>query len=490
MVYIGIDLGTTNLKAAVYDGQFRCIATESEPVAYEKEGDRVEFDPEKYFLSLTRVVARLISSGSAAPGEVRCIGLTGQAETLVVLDREGKPLMNAISWMDERSREECRDIAECFTPEEIEAVTGQMAVLPTWPATKILWLKRNRPDVYKNAATYMLLKDFITFRLTGRMLADCSIATFSFYFDIYNRCYWQKMLDIIGIEPGQLPPLAEPGSRAGTLTPEAARLCSLPQSAEVNLGTLDHFAGMIGTGNTREGWISLSTGTVMALAVMAKKPENGSYGIAMHYGFRPGTYVMLPVAESGGVCLEWFRNTCMSGITYGEMNEELEKRDLPGQILFLPYLVGTNAPEFDEKACGLFYGLRGNNDVIDMAGAVMEGVAFLLRKNCDSIVKTGMALTGIIATGGGAKSPVWCQMQADITGLPVMVPREKETACLGAAIMAAAGMGDFASLEEVCALANGVEMHYEPHCTPAYERKYRQFGFLYDAMTQAARMDE
>ena len=489
MYYIGIDLGTTNLKAAVYDQDFRCIGAETEPVAYEKEGDRVEFDAEEYFRSLTRVVGRLFASGRAVPEEVRSIGLTGQAETLIVLDGDGKPLMNAISWMDERSREECRDIAGCFSSEEIEAVTGQMAVLPTWPATKILWLKRNRKDVFENAGTYMLLKDFITYRLTGRMLADCSIATFSFYFDIYHRCYWQKMLDVIGINKGQLPPLAEPCSMAGPLTSEAASLCGLPQSVQVDLGTLDHFAGMIGTGNTQEGLVSLSTGTVMALATMAKKPENGNYGIAMHYGFQPGTYVMLPVAESGGVCLEWFRSACMPGISYQEMNEELEKRKLPGQVLFLPYLVGTNAPEFDEKACGLFYGLRGNCDAFDLAGAVMEGVSFLLKKNCDFIMQAGIPLTGIIATGGGAKSSVWCQMQADITGLPVLVPREREAACLGAAIAGAVGIGDFHSFEEACAKANGVEKRYEPQPRPMYEKKYRQFCHLYKAMTQAARMD-
>ena len=489
MYYIGIDLGTTNLKAAAYDSQFRCIGAETEPVTYEKEGDRVEFDAEEYFVSLTRVISRLLSSGKFSAEEIRSIGLTGQAETLVVLDGMGRPLMNAISWMDERSREECGKIAECFSPEEIEAVTGQMAVLPTWPATKILWLKNNQRDIFENAATYMLLKDYITFRLTGRMLADCSIATFSFYFDIYNRCYWQKMLDVIGISAAQLPPLAEPCSQAGSLTPEAALLCGLRESVAVNVGTLDHFAGMIGTGNIQEGSVSLSTGTVMALAALAKRPENGNYGIAMHYGFRPGTYVMLPVAESGGVCLEWFRSVCMPGISYGEMNEVLESRKLPGPVLFLPYLVGTNAPEFDEKACGLFYGLRGGCDIFDMAGAVMEGVAFLLRKNCESIVKAGMGLTGIIATGGGAKSPVWCQMQADITGLPVMVPRETEATCLGAAIAGAAGVGDFGSVEEACRLANGIEKRYEPHPDPLYERKYRQFCFLYQAMTEAARME-
>jgi glycerol kinase len=165
------------------------------------------------------------------------------------------------------------------------------------------------------------------------------------------------------------------------------------------VGTLDHFAGMIGTGNIAPGGITLSTGTVMALATMCGTPTPKSCGCAMHYGFLPDTYVMLPVAESGGVSLEWFRRSCMAA-DYDEMNKTLSKRG-PNELLFLPYLVGTNAPEFDSKANGVFWGLRQEHDAIDMAGAVLEGVACVLRKNCDHIAANGVKLSSIIATGGG-----------------------------------------------------------------------------------------
>ena len=363
-----------------------------------------------------------------------------------------------------------------------------MAVLPTWPATKILWLKNNKPEIFGNAATYMMLKDFVVFKLTGKKMADMSIATFTFYFDIYEKKYWQKMLDAIGISENQLPQLAEPCTVAGVLTADSAAAMELTTATKVNIGTLDHFTGMIGTGNVQLGGMTLSTGTVMALTTMSAEPAPRDSGIAMHYGFLPDTHIMLPVAESGGVSLEWFRRTCMGEVTYDMMNTELSKRQLPNNLIFLPYLVGTNSPEFDADASGTFFGLRQENDVYDMACAVMEGVAFMLRKNCDHIRNKGTEIKHIIATGGGSKSPIWCQLQADITGLPVVIPTEKEAACLGAAMIAAVSDGKFADYTAAADACVSMSHRYEPNPTDFLDRKYRQFCALYQAALDVARM--
>ena len=334
----------------------------------------------------------------------------------------------------------------------------------------------------------MLLKDYIVYALTGKMLADMSIATFSFYFDIYNKVYWQDMLDAIGISEDQLPALCEPCSVAGMTTDTITGALGLKQATEINVGTLDHFAGMIGTGNTRPGGITLSTGTVMALTVMADGEKAKSSGIAMHYGYLPNTRIMLPVAESGGVSLEWFRRTCMGTIDYDVMNAELVKRE-PSELLFLPYLVGTNAPEFHGEATGVFWGLRQEHDAVDMAGAVMEGVSFVLRKNCDKITENGVKLKRIIATGGGAKSAYWCQLHADITGIPVVIPREKEAACLGAAMIAAVSDRRFADLTDAADHCVCVTGSYEPVKRKHLERKYRRFCALYDASLRLAHIE-
>ena len=362
-MYIGVDLGSTNIKAAIYDKEFCLLDRQSRPVNYIRENGFVEFDAEAYLADLVGLLGDMMRSNGVS--HVDEIAFTGQAESLVVLGADGKPLMNAISWMDERSVEECKELSEKFDSRTCEEITGQMAVLPTWPATKILWLKRNRPEIYENAATYMLLKDYIIYGLTGEKKADMSIATFSFYFDIYNKCYWQEMLEAIGISEKQLPQLCEPCSVASNLTAEVAEKMGLTTVTRVNVGTLDHFAGMIGTGNIAPGGITLSTGTVMALATMASEATPKNTGIAMHYGFLPDTHVMLPVAESGGVSLEWFKRSCMA-VDYDTMNRELAVRE-PNELLFLPYLVGTNAPEFDAEANGVFWGLRQEHDAIDMA---------------------------------------------------------------------------------------------------------------------------
>jgi len=296
------------------------------------------------------------------------------------------------------------------------------------------------------------------------------------------------MLNAIGITADRLPPLAEPCSVAGGLTAEAANATGLDCSTLVNHGTLDHFAGMIGTGNTEVGGVTLSTGTVMALAAMSAEPAPRDSGIAMHYGFVPDTHVMLPVAESGGVSLEWFHRTCMGDIDYGKMNEVLLQRG-GNDLLFLPYLVGTNAPEFDSEACGVFWGLRQEHDVYDMAHAVMEGVAFVLRKNTDNIRRKGTDLKAIIATGGGAKSPVWCQLQADITGLDVLIPKEKEAACLGAAVIAAVADGRYADFKQAAAETVSFVRRFTPAPTAETEKKYRRFCALYDAALAVSKIN-
>lgn len=485
-MYIGVDLGSTNIKAAIYDSQFCLVDRQSRPVSYIRDNGFVEFDAQAYCADLVQLLAQMLRENGVS--QVKQIAFTGQAESLVVLDRQGKPLMNAISWMDERSVKECRLLEEKFDPAICEAVTGQMAVLPTWPATKILWLKHNRPEVYENAGCYMLLKDYIVYCLTGKKLADMSIATFSFYFDIYNKVYWQEMLDAIGITQAQLPQLCEPCTVAGSVLPGVAAQMGLCGDTQVNVGTLDHFAGMIGTGNLNPGGITLSTGTVMALTVMCGEEVPKNRGMAMHYGFLPDTYIMLPVAESGGVSLEWFRRNCMGQTGYDVMNETLANR-APNELLFLPYLVGTNAPEFDSEATGVFWGLRQEHDVIDMAGAVMEGVSFVLRKNCAHIAGNGVKLTSIIATGGGAKSAIWCQLHADITGLPVVIPQEKEAACLGAAMIAAVSSGDFESFAQAAECCVKLLQRYEPQPSAHIEKKYRRFCALYDAALEVGKIN-
>ena len=482
MAFLGIDLGTTNLKAALYDEDLRLLDSESFPVPYLRESGFVEFDVDACFENLLDMLAVLFRRQGVT--RLQAMALTGQAETLILLDSCDRPIGNAISWMDERSQEECSQLGERFSPKEVEGVTGQLSVLPTWPATKLMWLRRNRPDDFRRAKGFVLLKDYIVRRLTGRLMADMSIATFSLWFDIYNKRYWPEMLDALEIHEDRLAPLCEPCAVAGELLGELAARVGLDPGTLVSVGTLDHFAGMIGTGATRAGRLTLSTGTVMALATMSAEPAPRSSGIAMHYGFLPDTHVMLPVVESGGVSLEWFKRCCLPNTDYDALNAALLRRG-DSDLLFLPNIVGTNAPAFDQDATGVFWGLRQQHDAIDMAGAVMEGVSFVLRENCEALAASGAAVSEIIATGGGAKSPVWCQLHADCTGVPVSVPMEKDAACLGAAIIAAVCAGRFADFEDAAKKCIRMERTYTPG--DRRESKYLRFRRLYQACLSVTR---
>ena len=474
MNLISIDLGSTNLKVMAYNAQFQKLWSSSRAVQYQRDGKFVEFDAQVYYNDL---VAMLKELSGAVEGPF-VISLTGQAESLVILDKEMKPMMNAISWMDERSEEECEYISSLVTDEECYRVTGQGAVLPTWPATKILWLQKHRPEIYGNAHKYVLIKDYIAYCLSGKLFCECSIATFSFYFDIHNRCYWQKMLDIIGVKESQLPELIEPGTDLGDLCPEAAAQTGL--QATVNTGTLDHFAGMIGTGNIKPGTVTESTGTVMAMAVMAQQPISQEETAALHYGPFPGTYVFLPVCESGGVSLGWFKDKFLPNASFDDINSVLAERGFARELLFLPYVNGTNAPEFDSDASGLFMGLKTRHDAYDLAGAVMEGVALLLDRTLESL---NPRPTSIISTGGGAKSPLWLQLKADITGIEVCVPADKEAALLGAAIMGAVTAGLYPDYKAAVQAGVRMENSYAPRSYPA--EKKQAYDTLYRAMLQA-----
>ena len=213
---------------------------------------------------------------------------------------------------------------------------------------------------------------------------------------------------------------------------------------------------------------------------MVEKGQSLPKDMALHYGYQPDTYVLLPVAESGGVSLEWFRRTCMPNVTYKALNEVWESRE-SSDVLFLPYINGTCAPEFDAKATGIFWGLRQEHDTYDMARAVIEGVSFLLKKNCEHLKQNGINCNEILAVGGGAKSPTWCQLWADATGMTVKIPREQEAASLGAAMIAAVVDGHFADYKTAAEQIVSFDAIYYPTNTDKYNQKYARFCKLYEA---------
>lgn len=484
MNIISIDLGTTNIKVTVYDQKLHLITTISKTVVYDRNGDFVEFDCGSYFDSIKASVIEAARIGYQRNQQATAqIVLTGQAESLILLDDAGIPVHPAISWLDMRSRKECEELANVFDPQLCYRTTGQPGLIPTWPITKMLWIRRNKPDIFEKTATYLLLKDYIVYRLSGQMAGDYSIYSFSHYFDITKKCYWEDILSYCGVKTTQLPPVLPPGSIAGTLLSEHVDLTiGLTNETKINVGTLDHFAGMIGTGNICEGTISESAGTVLSLAAFVKDPDFDHSRLPVNCGPFPDTYVLLPVCESGGFSLEWFKNNFLTDISFSELNQKIADKPAAVPPVFLPYLTGVNAPDFNEHASGVFFGIHASHDRYDFALAIMEGVACLLKKNLDYMQAAKIRVERIISTGGGAKSALWTQIKSDITGQVIEVPDNEEAPCLGAAIIGAVSQEFYPSYSEAVEACVCMKTAYMPNQLPKYQKTYQVFEQLYEGL--------
>jgi len=480
---VTIDLGTTNIKAGLYDADLKELGMTSLSVQYITNGSRVEFDPEEYWSDCLRCVQNAIDTAGIDPKRIVTIALTGQAESLIILDRNLSPLRNGISWMDSRSVKECEILKRNFPVQKGYIITGQADIIPTWPVTKMLWMKRNEKTIYHKAHRFLLLKDFIIFRFTGRLVAEYTVYNFSYYLDVRQKRYWTEILDFVGVKTGQLPEPIEPGETVGIVKEEVTRLLSLSDSVTVNSGALDHFAGMIGTGNITEGVISETTGTVLAIATMVRQLKINEYRIPCQYNAIKNTYVLMPVCESGGVSLEWFKNNFFSGRDFNYLNREIAKTmHRTNEVIFLPYLTGTNSPEFDVNARGVFYGLTIQHTKIDMVRAVMEGVTFLLKKNIALLENMNLKIDTLISLGGGAKSEVWNQMKADATGKNIHIPEYEEATSLGAAILGALANGFARNIQEAVIKWVKMKRVYTPKNQGLYRESYRKFIDIYERL--------
>jgi xylulokinase len=482
MGFVAIDLGTTNVKAALFERKLNQVNTVSTKIDYIRKGEMVEFDADQYY----QIVAKTIRACCAQhinEKEPYQIVLTGQAESLVIIGSDGLPVRNAISWLDERSKQECRELSEKFDSRLYYSITGQVSILPTWPITKILWIKRNEPDIFSGASKYLLLKDYIQYRLTGKLAGEFSIYNFSSYFDTRGKRYWQDILDYCGVRMDQLPELIEPCTDIGELAKQAVQEIGLPEGTRVNVGTLDHFAGMIGTGNIRPGIVSESTGTVLSMATLLEDPEAEiPAGIPCHYGPFKDSYVLLATCESGGISLEWYKNNFLPDSTFEDVEKVISLREKPGSIIFLPNLTGVNPPDYEENASGVFYGLKVRHDPYDLALAVMEGVAYMLASNVDELRSAGFAINRIISTGGGARSQTWSQIKSDVIGCDIAIPANKEAACLGAAIIGAVESGVYTSYQQAIEKHVSIVNNIMPVCPREYQVSYALYKKLNSSM--------
>ena len=481
MGYIAIDLGTTNIKVCCYRTDLSPLSLKRVKVKYSGTGGIVEFDADDYFKLVMQAMKECIAEAFGESKEKHYIILTGQAEALVITDETYSPTANAISWMDTRSSKEVAVIEEHFPQQQRYEITGQSYVAETFPITKLLWMKNNAPELIGDHVRYLMIKDYIAYRLCGVAVGEYSIYNFTHYFDINKKTYWDGILDFCGVSPSSLPELVEPCTELGTIRKQIADEINISHNSPVNCGTLDHFAGMIGTGNIMGDKVSESTGTVLAIAAMADRFTTSKGKMPCHYGPFPNTFVYLAVCESGGICLDWFKNHFAKDKTFQQLDELASHRQTDENLIFLPYINGVNSPEFDKNANGVFYGLKMEHDAVSLAAAVMEGVAFLLNKNIIALRDLEIFPSEIISSGGGAKSDYWNQLKADITGVPVTIPENPEAALFGAAIIGAVTSGHISDYKQATDLIK-VGRTFQPRKHEILEEKKQLFDDIYERL--------
>jgi xylulokinase len=475
VIVYAVDLGTTNVKVVCYDGTGRARGSAQAPMRYLRDGNQVVFDPAAVFDSVLDLIHRTAAEAGAA-GEAATIVVTGQAESLVLVDASDRAIGPGISWMDERSGDQAREIAEAFDPVTAFAITGEPEPVATWPATKLRWLAAHRPQVLADTRRVLMIKDYVLLRLTGVAVGEETTRGFTYLYDVPARSYWGEMVEFCGIRLEMLPETVPAGAEVGRALDEVAAALPPAASYTVNAGALDHFCAMLGSGTYAPGAVSASAGTVLALSLLATDWRfDPGMKVSFHPGLRRDDTVLFSCADSGGVSLGWFQDRISPGHPYAELERDLRGREFSDAPLFLPYLTGVNPPDFNADARGAFVDLQLRHDRVDLAYAVMEGVAHLLRRNLEDLGRHGQPVRSITSAGGGKASAYWNQLKADVTGLELRVLVDQEDACRGAAILALVAAGELDSIADTSRLEQPVIRTYRPRSDPARGQRYEAF---------------
>ena len=494
---LAFDLGTTALKCALHDLDGNIIAKASEEYQLITPNvDSVEMEVETYWQAFKSVVAQVLKVSGVNPGEIKALGVSAQGETLILVDRDGKPLRRAIVWLDNRAQKEADVLGKTFGHRNAFEITGQVKLVPTWPASKILWLRQNEPEIFEKTSKFLLIEDYFLYRLTGEYVCEGSLVTSTCYWKFQTSRWWQTMLQELNISEQQLPQYRESGEPVGKLRPEIAAELGLSQNTVACTGALDQACGAIGVGNIRPGIFSENTGAALAICATIDQPvlDPGNQ-MPCHYHGLPGLY-MLHTFTSGGIVMRWFRDEFATmemqvGKTSGMDSYELmgleASRVAPGceGLVMLPHLQGAMAPEANPKASGVFYGFTLRHGRGHFTRAIMEAVCFIVRRNIEVIEGLGVAVNEVRALGGGARSRIWKQMEADIIGRPVLTTTNEEAATLGAAILAGKAIGLYASVEEAAEKMIQIKERLEPVSVnrAIYDENFGTYKRLYDALS-------
>ncbi|MFO0754859.1 MAG: xylulokinase [Byssovorax sp.] len=493
-ILLGVDVGTSGLKAIAVDGeQGRVLAsvTESYPLDTPHPG-WVEQDPHDFAAAAVAALRSLAAHLGPRKAEVRAIGLTGQMHSAVLLDENHEPVRPAILWCDTRTSAACAMIRETLGDDGLRRTVGNRA-LEGFTLPKLLWLRAHEPDALARAQVCLMPKDFIGHRLTGELSADVSDASGTLAFDPGARAWSREVLDRFAIPAHLFPEAGESCSLLGRLSDGMAVATDLPAGIPVARGAADNAAGAVGLGVVRPGRAMASIGT--SGVVLAHTP-----GYAVEPEMRlhsfchavPGQYYAMGVMLSAGGALRWYRDILADG---ERMAAELRRVDPyeiiadtastarpgAGGVVFLPYLMGERTPHNDAAARGALIGLTARTTKADISRAVLEGITFGLCDSLDLIRAVHPGAAGEIRlTGGGAKSPFWRTLMADVFNAPVVLTTATEGPAFGAALLGGVAAGVFASVEEAADALVHPTRRIDPN--PESAARYREIHAVYQGL--------
>lgn len=495
---LGIDIGTSGTKTALFDQDGRYVAgyTGEYPL-YQPQNGWAEQEPEDWWKAACDGIKAVLKESGVEPGDIAGIGLSGQMHGLVLLDENNKVLRPCIIWADQRTEAEVLEMERLIGRERVIEITANPP-MTGFTAAKIMWVQKNEPEIYAEAKHILLPKDYIRFKLSGAYVSDVSDASGMQLMDVAGRCWSGEVLDKLGIAPELLPELVESQDVSAQVSEEAARETGLKAGTIIVGGAGDNAAAAIGTGVYKQGKAFTTIGTSAVVYAVTDRPQIDPQGrVHTLCASVPGKWTLMSCTQAAGLSLRWLRDVvCVPECEeakqegcdpYEVMTREAQKVPIGSErLIYLPYLMGERSPYLDPNARGVFFGLSAMHGRPEMIRAVMEGVAFSQRQCVDVFRENQASIDDMIVTGGGGRSPLWRQMLADLYQVPVKTLTADQGGALGAAILAGVGSGLFASLEEACEKLIAYKEAQQPDAEAheAYEPFYELYTGLYEVLKE------
>lgn len=478
MLYIGVDLGTSAVKLLMMndEGKIEHIVSREYPLTFPHPGWS-EQNPYDWFEQTMEGLKEL--TASCDKSQVAGISFGGQMHGLVVLDEHDALIRPAILWNDGRTQKETDYLNEVIGKENLSKYTANIA-FAGFTAPKILWMKENEPELFAKIKKIMLPKDYLAYRLSGSFCSDYSDASGMLLMDVQHKCWSEEMMELCGVTKVQLPKLYESYEVVGTLKSEIAKELGLSENVKVIAGAGDNAAAAVGTGTVGDGRCNISLGTSGTIFISSKEFNVDRFNALHSFAHADGSYHLMGCMLSAASCNKWWMEEILKTKEFSKEQEAIAKLG-ENHVFYLPYLMGERSPHNDPQARATFIGMSMDTTREDMTQAVLEGVIFGLRDSLEVARELGVKIERTKICGGGAKSPLWKKMAANILNLKVDVIESEEGPALGGAMLAAVGCGAFASVEEAAEkLVTVVEtVEPDPVLTAKYEEQYQKFRKIY-----------